>query len=158
MFLSLSTLWLRLKLVSCFWLLVKGMLRTFFSLRLFYVHLYVLRLCEYMPCKRRLPERSEEGRLPLRPEEDIRSLVAWTQESCEPRDMRAGSEPRSSGRTSALNFSATALTQYGHLKITGDTEIIYFYVLYFYGLLQSHNSHFKRTGWSMTVSSQCHLK
>lgn len=61
-------------------------------------------------------------------------------------------------RTSALNFSATALTQYGHLKITGDTEIIYFYVLYFYGLLQSHNSHFKRTGWSMTVSSQCHLK
>lgn len=89
----------------------------FFSLRLFYVRLHVLCLClcECTPCKCRLPLRSEE---------DIRSPVAWTEESCEPRDMRAGSEPRSSGRTSALNFWVTVLTQYGHLKITGDTEII----------------------------------
>lgn len=121
----------------------------FFSLRLFYVRLHVLCLClcECTPCKCRLPLRSEE---------DIRSPVAWTEESWEPRDMRAGSEPRSSGRTSALNFWATALTQYEHIKITGDTEIIV--VLYFYGLLQSHNPHFKWTGWSMAVSDQCHRK
>lgn len=77
MLLSLSTLSMA---QASFMLLIIGQknVEDIFSLRLVPVHLYVLCLClcECTPCKCRLPERSEEGRLPLRPEEDMRFSVA----------------------------------------------------------------------------------